>query len=449
MKLYSNKKIILCGLFWLLSWSFVKAQFTTEENISLAQEYFERNELDKAKEYYEKIVKDKKNLPIVYQNYLTTLTKLKDWKEAEKLCKKMMKDFEETPLYQIDLARLYEASAQLDKADKEYNKIIDKYKKQEDLALQAAEYFAKSDLYEFAAKMLLEARKNTKQKNTFALELADIYAMLDKTDEMLKEYILYATQSNNNIQTVKYHLQDNLRKTENFDKLENILLQELQKTPEEITYNELLLWLYLQQRRFSRAFVQAKALDKRYQMAGEEMLQIGRLALKNSDYEAASTFFEYVITTYPSTTSQNYVFARQLYLNAKEEVIKNTYPTNLEDIKKLIVEYEKMIDELGKGYRTLDAMRNMAMLKAFYLDQKKEAVNILNDALNYTFGKEYQIAQIKLDLGDIHLLLNEPWESTLFYSQVEKLQKEARHTEKFIFFLLLKRWWKYARSWSL
>jgi tetratricopeptide (TPR) repeat protein len=35
------------------------------------------------------------------------------------------------------------------------------------------------------------------------------------------------------------------------------------------------------------------------------------------------------------------------------------------------------------------------------------------------------VGQSKLDLGDIYLFKNEPWESTLLYSQVEKTQKET------------------------
>src|SRR6185503_14008865 len=37
----------------------------------------------------------------------------------------------------------------------------------------------------------------------------------------------------------------------------------------------------------------------------------------------------------------------------------------------------------------------------------------------------YLKAKAKLELGDIYLLKDEPWEATLFYSQVEKNQREA------------------------
>lgn len=399
-----------------------QAQFSDEESISIAQEYFEKGEFEKAKEYFDKLAKNAKNIPTIYPNYLVTLIKSKDFKAAETLCKKLIKDNPKNASFRIDYALMLEQTQQIEKSDKEMNKIIEDFKKPEELVMETYNYLIFLNKYDWVEKLLLTARKASKEKNTYALELADTYAQLQKNDLMMAEYIQYATQNQNNVETVKHHLQDNLIKTEDFEKLETILLTELQKNPEENTFNELLLWLYIQQKRFTRAFTQAKSLDKRYRLEGIEMITFGQLALKNQDYEAASQFFEYVIKTYPN--SENYYIARNLYLKSKEEFIKNTYPIQLIEIKKLIAEYDKMIEEWGKNGRTFDAIRSTALLKAFYLDEKRIAIDILNEAINLNIGTVDQQAQAKIDLGDIYLLLGEDWESTLLYSQVEKMKKD-------------------------
>ncbi|TAE68501.1 MAG: hypothetical protein EAZ85_14115 [Bacteroidetes bacterium] len=416
------KKYILFIFLNLLAVQMIKAQFTNEESLSIAQEYFEKGEFEKAKEYYEKLSKDSKNITTIYANYLTTLTKLKDFKNAESLCKKMIKNEPRSPAFRIDYAVMLEEASQIEKSDKEFNKIIDDFKKTEESVIEAYNYLTFLGKYDWCEKLLLTARKVTKERNTFSLELADTYAQLQKTDLMIAEYVQYASLNQNNIEIVKSHLQDNLVKAESFEKLETILVTELQKSPEEATFNELLLWLYLQQKRFARAFTQAKSLDKRYRLEGIEMINFGQLAMKNKDYDASSQFFEYVIKTYPN--SENYYVARNLYLKSREEFIKNTYPIQINDIKNLITEYQKMIDEWGKNGRTFDAIRSMALLKAFYLDEKKQAIDILNEAITLGIGTIDQQAQAKIDLGDIYLLLGEDWESTLLYSQVEKMKKE-------------------------
>ncbi len=416
------KKYILFIFLVVLSIQIVQAQFTNEESLSIAKEYFDKGEYEKAKEYFEKLSKDTKYLTIVYENYLVTLLKLKDYKTAESLCKKMIKSDQKNAAYRMDYVLMLQESTQIEKSDKELNKIIDEFKKPENLAVETYNYMAFLGKHDWAEKFLLAARKSSKEKNTFALELADTYAQLQKPDLMLAEYVQYATQNQNNIETVKHHLQDNLSKPESFEKLEMILLTQLEKNPEESTFNELLLWLYIQQKRFTRAFTQAKSLDKKYRLEGLEMINFGQLAMKNQDYEASSQFFEYVIKAYPNT--ENYYSARNLYLKSREEYIKNTYPVKLDDIKNLIGEYEKMITEWGKNGRTFDALRSMALLKAFYLDQKRPALEILNEAVNLNIGTIDQQSQAKIDLGDIYLLLGEDWESTLLYSQVEKMKKE-------------------------
>ncbi len=423
MKLKFRKNIIGIGLFFVLFVAYLPAfAQNPTEIMALAEQYFQNQEYDKSRETLEKLTKGK-NFLLAYPAYLQTLLKLKDFKEAEKSAKKAVKENPQNPIYRIDVAIVLEQAQLLEKSDKENQKIVDEFKKQnDDLILTAHEYWLKLEKPEWANKLISETRKTRNQSNLFALEMAETYRNLNQTDKMIEEYILYATQNQGNLETVKGYLQDNLQKPENFDKLEKMLLTQVQKDTQETTYNELLLWLYLQQKRFLRAFVQAKALDKRYQMGGNEMINIGQIALKNQDYEGAKSFFEYVVQTYPNT--ENYSFARNLFLKTREEIVKNTYPTNLEDIKNLVKDYDKLIEELGKSTRTLDAMRSKALLLAFYLDKKEEAIAQLEEALTLSAGRADYTAKCKIDLGNIYLLKNETWEATLLYSQAEKLRKE-------------------------
>jgi tetratricopeptide (TPR) repeat protein len=65
------------------------------------------------------------------------------------------------------------------------------------------------------------------------------------------------------------------------------------------------------------------------------------------------------------------------------------------------------------------------LLHAFYLDEKDSAISILKEIIVHPKGGRELKARSKLDLGDIYILTNESWESTLLYSQVEKSMKET------------------------
>jgi hypothetical protein len=56
-------------------------------------------------------------------------------------------------------------------------------------------------------------------------------------------------------------------------------------------------------------------------------------------------------------------------------------------------------------------MRGMALLYAFYLDQKDSSIAILNEAIKVAGNDNTFKARAKIDLGDIYLLKEEPWEA--------------------------------------
>jgi hypothetical protein len=65
-------------------------------------------------------------------------------------------------------------------------------------------------------------------------------------------------------------------------------------------------------------------------------------------------------------------------------------------------------------------MQKLANLQAFKLHKLKEAQALLESAIAIQGVRPALLAACKLDLGDIYLLNNQPWDATLLYSQVEK-----------------------------
>jgi len=412
------------SLFLIFSIVFISLSFAQnqDQNFELAEQYFNEGELEKALSIYEKLAEDDVYLDRVYKHYLICLDKTKDYKTAEKIIERQIKNYPEKPKFTIDLAQLEEKIGNQAKADKIYGKMIEKIKRQEVQVVSAFHYLLDLQKVEIAEKLLFTARKASKEDYAYAAELGDLYLFQNRKEEMMNEYINIALADEKALTKAQGLLQDRLENTEDFTMLENILLQNIQDNPKEVAYNQLLLWLYLQQRLFNRAFIQAKALDRRLKQEGDEMFDIGIIALHNKDYKAAVKFFEYIIEKYPK--SKNYPVARHYFIRAKEEALKTTFPVKEEDITLLIAEYQALIDEFGGTANTIPAMKNMALLYAFYLDDKEKATEILENAINLGGNNNSYVSACKLALGDIYLLKEEPWEATLIYSQVEKAEKE-------------------------
>jgi TolA-binding protein len=77
-------------------------------------------------------------------------------------------------------------------------------------------------------------------------------------------------------------------------------------------------------------------------------------------------------------------------------------------------------EQYSKSVYRSQLIRNLATLKAFYLNKPQEAISLLEDFIAQGGVDATIRADFKLLLGDIYLVKGEIWEASLLYSQVEK-----------------------------
>jgi tetratricopeptide (TPR) repeat protein len=414
-------KIRICCTFLMAIFS-LNVALSQDRDVEIAHEYFGTGEYDKAKDMYERLSKNNVNLPYIYDNYLFTLLHFKQKEEAEKFIKRMIKVSEDNLFYKLDHYMLVREMNGPDKSEKEFSGIVSEIKNNQTSTEKAADYLLKKNLFEEAKTLLLASRKSLKNVSLYVIPLANIYYQQGNVEMTIEELLSYLKNNPEELENVRNVFQNNMREEKDLELLETKLYERIQNEPDEIAYNELLLWLNMQKKNFSKAYMQAKAIDKRLRAQGNKMMEVGRIAMENRDYENASRFFDYVIKEYPNGI--NYATARGEMIRAKEETIKNSFPIDPLKINSLIGDYLKMIKELGSNPATVEARRSVAQLYAFYLDKKDTAIIILNDAINIARNDLRAKCKAKIDLGDIYLLKGESWESTLLYSQVEKDMKE-------------------------
>ncbi|MFY0651557.1 MAG: tetratricopeptide repeat protein [Cyclobacteriaceae bacterium] len=393
-------------------------------DIQLANEYYVNGEFEKANDLYKSLAQNPKNISIIHNNYFSLLLNIQDYKTAQKYLKRILKIFPDNVYYQIDNGILAQNASTKEDADQIYHEVIAKNKTYEYRIRLAAQYFNSKRNYEFALKALLESRKNSKRKNAHALELANVYRFLGMKNDMLTEYLLFARQRPNNLRYVKNIFQNLLKEDKDIVQLQNLLIERVQDEPDEIMYAELLIWANLQQRNFYGAFIQAKSLDKRFDKGGQKVLEIGKIALENKSYDHAIRIFQYVVDG--AEKNNYYLQARRYIIYTREQKVKHSYPLDQVALKELVLDYQNLVDELGYTPNTLEAYRSKALLHAFYLDEKDTAISILNEIIKMPRVKSQLRSKCKLDLGDIYLLIGEPWEATLLYSQVEKTHKDSQ-----------------------
>ncbi|MFD2932140.1 tetratricopeptide repeat protein [Spirosoma flavum] len=415
-----RSKVIIV-LIWLMAIGQIWGQVVpTPGGATLAEEYYKAGEFEKAANEYAKLLKTDVTWTKL-SRYVYSLQKTKKAEDAVKYLRKQQRSDEPNrPFYELLTGQLATQQGDTTLAKTQYNAAIQSSKSSIAKLEKIAAAFSEAGETRWAIRSLETAREVSKDPTAYSEELMALYRATGQTEKSIDEIITTSKQTEKK-ETVLAALQGFIN-TKDEPLVEKALYTKIQQEPNELAYNELLIWYFVQKQKFTRALLQEKATDKRLKLNGSRVYDLGMLAMNNKEYKTAAEAFEYISTTYPQ--GQLYPFARRLVINAREEQVKNTYPVDKSEIRKLISDYQRMLQEIGTNVKTLDALRSTANLYGNYLDSKDTALTVLDLAIDLGKADKNFVDRCKLDKGDIYLLKGEPWESTLLYSQVEKSQKE-------------------------
>jgi tetratricopeptide (TPR) repeat protein len=405
----------------LLSFSTVSGQrkpSALQTKSSLALRYYNAKDYEKAAPLLYDIYKTSRS-STYFRFYINSLIQLERYDEAEKQIQKAIKK-QRTPKPELYIAwgYLLKVEGKIDEGIQKYNEAIDKTPNNRGQYLTVANAFLSWGDYEYAKQTYLRGREKLADEQ-FNYELARVYSYLRDYENMMEEYLNLLRASPKQLPRIQSSLSSAMRldiDNELRDKFRTQVLLRIQAEPEIIGYNRLLIWFFLQEKKFSSALRQSIALDRRTGEETAQILQLGSMALKNKKYNEAKKAFEYILAKGKENPyySQAYLSnLHTLYLQFTAE-----FPDDIEQGKKLAANFKEGLNYFGISPATISLVLENAHLLAFYLDETDAAVEILNRGLKIPRMKPRQWGMLKTELADIFVYSNDPWEATLIYSQV-------------------------------
>lgn len=388
---------------------------------SLAIQFYQNGEYAKAADLFAKLY-EKNPTDTNYHYLYNTYMQLKEFDKMEKILKKSIKRNPGNLVFVIDYGNLLKQKGDEKGAQDQFEKAIKQLAPDDGMIRALAGEFEQVGEPEMAIRTYLHGQELAQSKVTYSLELADLYGKLGKKKEAIAAYVDYYEGNPADQQSVKNHLQDAMQDDAYFSELQGVLLNRIQKSPEDNTIVDLLIWAYLQKSDYHNAFIQARALDKRNKENGFRVFNLARVALENKAYDAAIESYQYVLDKGKSTSL--YLPAMQEILKARKEKITHDYSYTQGSIDTLLIQYNQFIDEYGVNQTTFSTMLEKAELEAFYLHNYDSAIAIVEGVVKLPQIDRTTKAMAKLDLGDYYLLRGEDWEASLTYSQVDKEMKE-------------------------
>jgi tetratricopeptide (TPR) repeat protein len=385
----------------------------------LARQFLQNGEFAKAAEYYEGLFKQ--NPAEYYDDYLDMLVQLKDFEKAEKVIKTLYKNSGNNPVYLLDLGDLYLKQNKDADAEKQFNKTIKELKQDRYLIGQIAMKFIQLKQLDFAQRTYEKGKELLKDKNAYNLEIAHLFFLKNDLTGMINAYLNEAPYQANNLTLIENGLQKAMTDEKSKDALEKELLKRTQSAKNDFVYQDLLVWLYMQRNDFDGAILQAKSLDLLRGEDGENVLRIAKTAAIQKDFDAAIKGYQYVIDK--GARFPWFVNANLEIINVKRDKIVNSPNYTKAQLLSLKQSYQDFIKSYNSEYTAINATLELAQLEALYLHEIDTAITMLTPITENSRVAKDLLAKAKLYLGDFYLIDEQPWESLLLYTQVEKAEK--------------------------
>lgn len=405
---------------YLMSLMIIAITFGQElDQIKLANEYYQSKEYDKAVDIYKKLSKQKRNIPRIHSNYLDLMINNAKLDHAYKYLNYVIKQYPGNSRYLVD--QIYVAHLLPNK--KEYKRLkeglYDASRGNVNTLKRIAEELSQRKLHNDALIFLFQARIESQNSKAYALDFAKNYSVLGNDSKMIEEYVNFASQQARHIPYIKNILQELLSDENIKEILEKELIIRSQQYPDNVLYNDLLMWLYIQENNYYGAFIQAKAIDRNSQKNGSIVMQVAKVAYDNQAYGDALLFYDYVVKK--SGQGSTLEKAQFLSLLSKEKKLSNKQPIDKLALHQIAGAYQQFYERTTdtNPYR-LQALKKKAGIMAYQLNEPDTAIKILEKLRNLPGITRTFKAQVKMDLGNINMIIGNKWEASLLYSQIEK-----------------------------
>ncbi len=394
------------------------------QNEALAKNYFEQGEYEKALAIYDKLYDKNPNRLDFFIALVEVNQQLENFTISEKLLQEKLNNRIVNPQLYIELGYNYSLQQKDSLARVNYDKAIDYTVENPNYSYTVGKAFSKYSLLEYAIATYEKAMENESSRD-YNIQLARIYGEQGKLEKMFSSYINLIEKTPTYKASAKRNFSDFIKEDPTAEAntvLRKELLKRLQSNP-DVLYNDLLSWLFIQQKEFKKAFTQEKAIYKR---TGEDLSGIANLVLitiAEEDYENATDAVNFIIeNSYtPEAKLQGHQYLMKIALKTAS---KENYP----EVEK---KFEAILNEFGYGSQTYAIQVDYNHFLAFNAEKKEVAISNLKTLLKDRLTS-FQEARVKMELADI-LVFDEKFnEALIYYSQIQKkvkndvLAQEAR-----------------------
>lgn len=381
------------------------------QNEQLAQNYFDKGSFEKALVSYEELLKSQPGNGNYFQRVIDCRQQLMQYEKAHVELEERYKKYKQAHLL-VEIGYNYQLQQELPKATTYYEEALTKIDENPTWVYSIASAFEKKVLLEYALKSY-ERAVAIDPKSRFNYQMGLLYGQLGKQDLMIEKFLdeLYTNPQNG----VLIQNQFSLFMGNDVDlvfatQLRKALLIRVQKD-QDLFWNQMLSWFFVQQKEYGKAFIQEKAIYKREPDSFSNIVNLAELAIEDQAFETAKEIFGFILenTQDIELQIQSHYYLMDMRIN---EGTSKDYPQIATDLELLLKQY-------GISPFSLDLQLLQAEFLAFVMKNPEKSKLVLDESLALPLNR-FQIARVKMTLADVLLFEEKFNQALLYYSQIEE-----------------------------
>ncbi len=384
----------------------------------LAKDYYKKGNFEKALYEYKKLYSKSPSNVTYIDQIISTHQELEQYTEVETFLLDLLNRVK-YPAFLVELGYNYQLKNELEKATEHYNKAIASLDDNVNSAFSIARAFQSHSLLNETIAVYEKAMDINPRLN-FKLQLAQIYGEQGDIEKMFTSYIDFVQHNVASLNNIKRAINDFISENslnENNILFRKILLKKLQQEP-NVLWNDLLSWMFVQQKDFKKAFTQEKAIYNRQPESLNRIEELASIASSENQIDVAKTIYTYLIETAQEPETLLNAQYNSLQLETK------TADNNKDIYEAIDSRYLALFEEHGTFSQTLKLQIAYGHFLAFYKNNTKEATSFLEKALKLPLT-QLQLAEVKLELGDILVLQEKFNQALIYYSQIQRNLKNS------------------------
>ncbi|MEO8773411.1 MAG: tetratricopeptide repeat protein [Gelidibacter sp.] len=402
----------LCLLFLFLGC----LSFSQNDEEQLAADYYKRGEFGKALISYQKLYDENPNNYNYIFHLIKTHQELEQFGAAEVLIKSKIAVYQNPSLI-IELGYNFQLQDAMEKAKQCYEEGLSKIEERLEYTVLIARQFEEHSLLDYAIETYKKAMALDPSLN-YNRELANVYGEQGNIELLFTHYMAYVEARPDYLNNAKRQFSDFI--SENKDNQNNLILRKLllkkiQTQPDTYWY-ELLSWLFIQEKAYSKAFTQEKALYMRQRESLSRIIELALTALSEKENEVATEIFNYVLENTQNITT---ILTANQYLLDMETSIATP-----KDLPKIEAKFKQLFSTYAISQQTLDLQVAYGNFLAFHMNRPEEGSTFLKESLKLNISS-FQEAMVKMKLADILVFQEKFNEGLIYYTQIQANLKNS------------------------